>query len=183
MPELKEQYLSEIRIMSFPFAPEGWIVCSGQPLQISQYTELFSLLGTTYGGDGKTTFNLPNLQGRAPLHFGKSFALGQIGGEPTHTLSINEMPPHGHTLLGKAAAADETAAGVTPGPAVVLAEAIASQPNQKTAPVSIYATGSANTALAPSSIGMTGGQPHPNQQPYLVLNFCLSLTGAYPFRN
>jgi microcystin-dependent protein len=182
-------YLSEIRIMSFGFAPKGWALCNGQTLPINQYQALFSLIGTTYGGDGIRTFNLPNLQGCAPLHFGTDsfgdrYTLGQAGGEPTHTLLITEIPAHSHSLKAAAVAADPAPGGVIPTPSVALAQAAAFEGSGKqTVPVSIYSMSAANTTLAGSAISMTGGQPHENRQPYLTLNFCIALQGIYPSHN
>src|ERR1700752_1272097 len=98
-------YVSEIRIMSFNFPPKGWALCNGQTLAISTNTALFSLIGTTYGGDGVRTFKLPNLQGQVPMHLGNGFVLGQVSGEPTHTLNVNEMPAHSHLMTATAATA------------------------------------------------------------------------------
>src|ERR671936_688787 len=115
---MAEPFLSEIRIMSFIFAPKGWALCNGQLLPINQNQALFSLLGTTYGGNGQTTFALPNLQGRVPLHVGPGYSLGQNGGEESHTLSTAEIPAHSHQMRGKNAAADINPTGRTPGPTV-----------------------------------------------------------------
>jgi microcystin-dependent protein len=181
-------YISEIRIMSFGFAPKGWALCNGQTLAIAQNQALFSLLGTTYGGDGIRTFNLPNLQGHAALHFGVdpfslSYQLGQRAGEPSHTLTIAETPSHTHTLKGAAVAADTAPAGVTPTPSLALAQAAAFEGTNPIVPVSIYSTGAANTTMAAAAVGQTGGQPHENRQPFLTLNFCISLQGIFPSRN
>jgi len=179
-------YLSEIRMMSFAFAPTGWALCNGQTLPVAQNQALFSLLGTTYGGDGRSNFMLPNLNGRVPLHFGAAqgqvYQLGAPGGEAAHTLSIAETAPHTHTLRAKAAAADKDAAGKTPGPTVVLAQAEAAEQGTTTS-VAIYGLSGSNLAFGPTAIGNNaGGAAHPNQQPYLVLNFCIALTGIYPSR-
>jgi microcystin-dependent protein len=173
-------YISEIRLMSFTFAPRGWALCNGQTMAIQQNQALFSLLGTTYGGDGIRTFQLPNLQGRTPLHFGNSFSLGQAAGESTHTLSYAEMPAHSHALKAYAGTATSGGIGDQPGPSVVLAEAFVFG---ETLAVPGFATGSPNFTLAAGAIGPTGGQPHPNMQPYLVLNYCIALEGIYPSRN
>jgi microcystin-dependent protein len=175
-------YISEIRIMSFNYAPNGWALCNGQTMQIRQYQALFSLIGTTYGGDGIQTFQLPNLQGRVPLHFSGNYRLGSLGGEASHTLTMAEMSGHTHTLRAKAMAADDTAAGVLPSPAVTLAQAFATQAGGVKTPVSNYGTGSPTLTMAPNALANTGGQPHPNQQPYLVLNFCIALVGIFPSR-
>ncbi len=182
-------FLSEIRIMSFGFPPKGWALCNGQILPINQNQALFALLGTTYGGNGQTTFALPNLQGRAPLHtgadgFGDNYILGQLAGQPTHTLTINETPSHTHTLHAANVPADTAPAGVTPTPSLALAQAAAFEgAGNPTVAVSIYSTGAATTTMASSAVGSTGGQPHENRQPYLTLNFCIALQGIFPSRS
>jgi microcystin-dependent protein len=167
-------YLSEIRTFGFNYPPKGWAFCNGQTLSIQQNTALFSLLGTTYGGNGQTTFQLPNLQGRLAAHFGtqagNTVQLGQQIGEVNHTLLATEMPAHTHFVQGT------TTAGDLPSPAASTM-AVAG---------TIYATslGSAPVTLAPASVTTTGGsQAHSNQQPYLVLNVCIALVGIYPSRN
>lgn len=177
-------YTSEIRMMAFNYAPRGWALCNGQTMAIQQNQALFALLGTTYGGNGTTTFQLPNLQGRIPLHMGGNFVEGQAAGEVTHTLLLQEMPNHTHLVAAKNAQADLDATGVTPGPTVVLAQGAASTTPVKD--VQMYGTLPINSGgnFAPGAISMTGGnQPHPNQQPYLVVNFCISLQGIFPSRN
>jgi len=181
-------YLSEIRIMAFTFAPKGWALCNGQTLPIAQNQALFALLGTTYGGNGTTTFQLPNLQGRAALHFGVDpfgtpYALGQTGGQPSHTLTSAETPAHTHTLNGAASPADAAPGGVTPSPTLALAQAAAFEGTNPPAAVSLYSTSAANTTMAGVAVGQTGGQPHENRQPFLTLNFCISLTGIFPSRS
>jgi microcystin-dependent protein len=162
-------YLSEIRVMSFNFPPKGWAACNGQLLPINQNQPLFSLLGTTYGGDGRTNFALPNLQGRAPMHFGQGYSLGTAAGAEAHTLTASEMPAHLHVL--NASKADATS--VIPTGAV-----LADTPGQ------IYADPKNFTTLLPESIDPVGGsQPHTNMQPYLVLNFCIALVGEFPSPN
>jgi microcystin-dependent protein len=171
-------YLSEIRIMSFNYPPKGWALCNGQLLGINANQALFSLLGTTYGGDGRKTFGLPNLQGRVPLHFGNGFVLGQQAGETAHTLLYNEMPLHNHLIAATAA----TATTDIPGPSVYLGEG--QSKDTGTPGVSIYSTAGQSRSFAAAAISNTGGsQPHPNQQPYLVLNFCISLQGIFPSQN
>lgn len=166
---MSEPFLAEIRIMSFNFAPRGWAACNGQLLPISQNQALFSLLGTTYGGDGRTTFGLPNLQARTPIHFGANFSLGQAGGEFTHTLTIQETPTHTHGLQ----AANNPATTNTPTATAFLG----GQANTYTGAASLV-------AMASSEIGATGGsQAHANMQPYLVLNFCIALQGIFPSQN
>ena len=181
---MSEPYISEIRMMAFNYAPRGWALCNGQTLAIQQNQALFSLIGTTYGGNGVQTFQLPNLQGRIPLHMGPSYVQGQTSGEVTHTLTVPEMPNHTHLVAAKNAQADLDSTGVTPGPTVVLAQGAASTTPVKD--VQIYGTLPINSGgnFAPGAISMTGGnQPHPNQQPYLVVNFCISLQGIFPSRN
>jgi len=161
-------YLSEIKIVSFNFAPKGWAFCNGQILPINQNTALFSLLGTTYGGNGQTNFALPNLQGRTPYHAGNGFVLGAIGGEQAHTLNISELPAHVHVPVGSKA--DPTAAA---GAGNVWAR-------NNAAP---YAA-NPNVAMHAQSLLQTGGsQPHNNLAPYLVLNFVIALQGVFPSQN
>lgn len=166
---MTEPFLGEIRIFSMGFAPRGWALCNGQLLPINQNQALFSILGTTYGGDGRTTFALPNLMGRAPLHTGSSFPLGQIAGEEAHTLNMAEMPGHTHTAAGSNVAADRS----DPTGSVWAA-----------APQNSYNTNPDGSALNPGAIGLTGAsQSHENMSPFLVLNFCIALNGIFPSRN
>jgi microcystin-dependent protein len=162
--------MGEIKIVSFPFAPKGWAMCNGQVLPISQNQALFSLLGTTYGGDGVTSFALPNLQGRAPVHAGSEIPLGGAGGEENHTLTINEMPAHSHQVFG---ATSGPAAGNPAGN--VWATLTATQNPYGSAP---------NAAMLPAAIHTAGGgQAHANLQPYLTVNYVIALQGVYPPRN
>lgn len=166
---MAEPFLSEIRIMSFGFAPKGWALCNGQLLPINQNQALFSLLGTTFGGDGRVNFGLPNLQGRTPIHVGGSHTLGERGGEPGHTLSIAEIPQHTHQ-----AQATNTV-GTTQD---VAGNVLANVPSR------IYTDASGLTSLDPTTITSVGGsQAHLNMQPYLTLNFSIALQGIFPSPN
>ncbi|MGB8212458.1 MAG: tail fiber protein [Anaerolineales bacterium] len=161
-------FLSEIKIFSFNFAPKGWAFCDGQLMSIEQNQALFALLGTTYGGDGIRNFGLPNLQGRVPFHMGNGHTLGEQGGEAAHTLNTSEMPTHTHIVKASSAAAS------TGNPVGAL---------WADGGKSIYAS-SGNTSMASQAISNTsGGQPHDNMSPYLVLNFCIALQGIFPSQN
>jgi len=168
---MAEPFLSEIRIMSFGFAPKGWALCNGQLLPINQNQALFSLLGTTFGGDGRVNFALPDLRGQVPIHVGSGHTLGEKGGEQAHTLSISELPTHTHT-------ANATSIPATAGnPA---ANRTLSQSTQ----AALYANPSNLTPMDPSSIGNVGGsQAHLNMQPFLTLNFSIALQGIFPSPN
>jgi microcystin-dependent protein len=165
-----DPFLGEIKIISFTFAPRGWAFCNGQLMPISQNQLLFDLLGTTYGGDGQTTFALPDLQGRTPFNVGSSFVLGQKGGEETHTLTIPEMPGHTHAAVASSAAADQTspAGGLWANGGI----STYSSTNQPQITMSGLAVGAAGES-----------QPHQNLSPYLVLNFVISLEGTLPQRD
>ena len=165
---MSSPYLSEIRIVSFNFPPRGWAFCNGQLLPINQNQALFSLLGTTYGGDGRITFALPNLQGRVPLHFGNGFTQGQVGGEANHSLNSTEIPAHAHPFAGSANPADQ-------GSPVGNYLAVESSNAYSSAPDSTMAA----SALTPAG----GNQPHENWPPYLVLSFCIALQGIFPSRS
>lgn len=165
---MSEPFLSEIKIVSFNFPPKGWALCNGQLLPINQNQALFALLGTTYGGNGQTTFALPNLRGQVPIHMGNGHTLGETGGETAHTINISEMPQHLHFMT----ASDANGSQPVP-PGNVLAQAN----NLYTAPQNL-------TTLVPSTISNVGGsQPHNNMMPYLVLNFIIALQGIFPSRN
>jgi microcystin-dependent protein len=165
---MAEPFLSEIRIMSFGFAPKGWALCNGQLLPINQNQALFSLLGTTYGGDGRVNFGLPNLQGRAPIHMGSGHTLGELGGEQAHTITISELPTHIHMVNATSIAATTN----TPDTNLLTAQSTAS---------ALYGAPSNLVAMAPNAIGNTGGsQAHLNMQPFLVLTFCIALQGVFP---
>jgi microcystin-dependent protein len=162
--------MSEIRLMSFAFPPKGWALCNGQQLPINQNQALFSLLGTVYGGNGQTTFKLPNLQGMVAVHQGSGFPIGQTGGEQSHTLTVSEMPMHLH--VASASSADGSA--VTP---VGNLFARAAPANPYIAPANLG-------PLNAGTLSSTGGsQPHDNMQPYLVLSFCIALQGIFPSQN
>ena len=180
---MSEPFVSEIRILSFNFAPRNWALCNGQTLAINQNTALFTLIGTAYGGNGVSTFQLPNLQGKVPIHMGDGFVLGQTHGEMTHVLTTQEMPAHNHALRAKNAAADDTLAGATPAPAVALAQGLVE--TSPTKPMSMYGTLPVNSAgtFATTAIATTGSSAaHLNQQPFVVLNFCMALQGIFPSR-
>ena len=174
-------FVAEIRIFGFNFAPKGWALCNGQLLPISQNTALFSLLGTIYGGNGQSTFGLPDLQGSAPLQAGQGPGLslrdlGETGGEQTVTLLDTEMPLHSHT----AASANATGAGTLLSPA----GNIWANASSRRATVNLYAAGPGNAAMDPATLSVAGGsQPHNNMPPYLGLNFCIALQGVFPPRS
>lgn len=165
---MAEPFLGELRIVSFNFAPKGWALCNGQQLPINQNQALFALFGTTYGGNGQTTFALPDLRGRAAFHLGDGLTQGQAGGEVAHTLTLQEMPQHIH--FGNAATAD----GDVPTPAGSMLAAFNNG----------YGGPSALTSLIPASISNVGGsQPHENMSPFLVLNYIVALQGIFPSQN
>lgn len=177
---MADPFVAEIRIFPFNFAPTGWAMCNGQILPISQNTALFSLLGTTYGGDGKSTFALPNLQDSSAMHPGQGQGLslrdlGQIGGSQFVTLLVSEMPVHTHTV-GRASAAA--------GDSVLPVNAVWAQSGAGRGAAALYADPPANAkvnqlqSIAPAG----GGLPHNNMQPYLTLNFCIALQGVFPQR-
>ena len=169
---MSEPFLGELRLFPYNFAPRGWAFCSGQIMSISQNTALFALLGTTFGGNGQTTFALPDLRGRAALSSGQgpglsSYVLGENGGTENVTLIQNQMPMHNHMV--NASTADATATRPT---GAVLTSG------------GSYAAASDGTVMNPQMIGVAGGsQPHQNMQPYLVLNYCIALEGIFPSRN
>lgn len=162
---MTEPFLSEIRLVSFNFAPKGWALCNGQLLPINQNQALFALLGTTYGGDGRVNFALPDLQGRVPIHFDSFHNLGQKAGEENHTLSLAEMPAHAHIVSASDADPDQ---GLPTG-------------NTWAKGSGAYSSAAADSSMNPASVSSVGGgQPHTNVQPYLVLNYIIALQGIFP---
>lgn len=166
---MSEPFLAEIRIVGFNFAPRGWAFCDGQILPINQNQSLYSLLGTTYGGDGRTSFALPDMRGRTPIHVGNGHTQGQKSGEETHTLAVAEMPSHTHTAHGTSADATTT----TP-----TDNLLATSAGQYGA-----ADGNTLTMASDNIANAGGGQAHNNMQPFLALNFCIALQGLFPSRN
>jgi microcystin-dependent protein len=165
---MSEPFLSEIKLISFNFPPKGWAFCNGQLLPINQNQALFSLLGTTYGGNGQTTFALPDFRGRMPIHMGNGHTLGERSGAESHTVTQSQMPAHTHVLTGASTHDSASAAGKV-------------WADQEAAP---YSSGTPNTTLTGGSVSAVGGsQPHENRQPYLVLNFVIALQGIFPSQN
>lgn len=180
---MAEPFLSEIRIFSFNFPPKGWAFCNGQQLPINQNQALFSLLGTTYGGNGTTNFNLPNLQGRTPIHVGAGHTLGEAAGTATVTLTIAQMPQHNHFVNVQQAVQPATAVAQNPAGKLLAGAQVAAQ-GGGTVPVSLYAPPANLTPMAAQSVGNIGGsQAHPNMMPYLTLNFSIALQGIFPSQN
>lgn len=176
----EEPFIGEIRMVGFNFPPRGWALCDGQLLPIAQYTALFSLLGTTYGGNGQTTFALPDLRGRVPMHFGQGPGLtprvqGEAGGSETVTLLVGEMPAHTHAVAANSGVGSaDTATG----------NFIAGTPDANTGSSYTSFSPVANTTMSPAANGVSGGsQPHNNMQPFLCVNFVIALEGIFPARN
>jgi microcystin-dependent protein len=168
---MSEPFLSEIKIVSFNFPPKGWALCNGQILPINQNQALFSLLGTTYGGNGQTNFALPNLRGQVPIHMGNGHTLGEAAGSPSVTVNIQQLPTHLHFLQGTTATANTN----VPDNTVLLAGS---------APNDLYTGATSLSPLIASTVTSVGGsQPHNNMMPYLVLNFIIALQGIFPSRN
>jgi microcystin-dependent protein len=163
-----QPYVGEVRIFAGNFAPAGWMFCEGQLLPISDYETLFNLIGTTYGGDGQSTFGLPDLRGRLPMHMGNGFTLAETGGVESVTLTVSQIPAHSHSLLAT------SANGTSPNPGGnVLA--------QPAATIQPYTVEPATLNMNAGAIGPVGGsQPHDNFQPYLCVDFIISLFGIYP---
>jgi len=171
---MAEPFLSEIRIMSFSFAPKGWALCNGQLLPINQNQALFSLLGTTFGGDGRVNFALPDLRSRTPVHVGAGHTLGERGGEQAHTLSIAELPEHSHVLQASGSIGNSinprTAAG---------GNVLAQEPGNPYSPNAVSLT--AFNAGSVTNVG--GSQAHLNMEPFLTVSFCIALQGIFPSPN
>ncbi|MBS0488039.1 MAG: phage tail protein [Proteobacteria bacterium] len=164
---MAQPYVGEIRMFAGNFAPAGWMFCEGQLLPISENETLFNLIGTTYGGDGQSTFGLPDLRGRIPLHMGSSFVLAEIGGVESVTLAMSQIPAHSHAFLASNNNATATKA---------VGNVAATTPNYTP-----YIQAPANTALNAQSVSSVGGsQPHNNMQPYLCVDFIISLFGIFP---
>jgi len=163
---MSSPYVGEIRMFGGNFAPAGWAFCDGSLLAISEYDTLFNLIGTTYGGDGQSTFAVPNLQSRVPVHMGTGFSLAETGGTETVTLTSSQIPSHTHAATGLSTTGNAS----SPSGAIWAASAL----NQ-------FASAVPNIAMSPSALGSTGGsQPHDNMSPYLVVNFIISLYGIFP---
>jgi microcystin-dependent protein len=170
---MAEPFLSEIRIMSFVFAPKGWALCNGQLLPINQNQALFSLLGTNYGGDGRVNFALPDLRGRVPIHVSNAHTLAESGGEQAHTLTTAELPAHMHLARATTAQADQNSNSAAPSrtPAQSNFSFLYGPPNNL-------------QAMAPNALSNAGGsQAHLNMQPFLTLSFCIALQGIFPSQN
>ena len=163
-------FLGEIKIISWNYAPKGWAFCNGQSLPINQNQALFSLLGTTYGGNGQTTFALPDFRGRIPLHVGGGHIQGETAGQSAHTVTQSEMPAHNHFMN----VTNNVGTDPNPGSGVIISKSVANS----------YGGATNLVTMNPASIGNVGGsQPHENRQPYLVLNFIIALQGIFPSRN
>ncbi|MCP5417392.1 MAG: phage tail protein [Chromatiaceae bacterium] len=177
---MSEPFLAEVRIFGFNFSPRGWALCDGQILPINQNQSLYSLLGNTYGGDGRTSFALPDLRGRTPLHAGDGITLGQRGGEETHALTPGEIPQHTHVPV-KGVTISTAASTTQNGNLLANTDVGGGRGGSSITP---YAAPNNLVSLHPSSVANTGaGQGHNNMQPYLVVNYCIALQGLFPSRN
>jgi microcystin-dependent protein len=168
---MSSPFLGEIKVTAFNFAPKNWVQCNGQLLPINQNQALFSLLGTTYGGDGRVNFGLPDLRSRVAIHMGSGFVLGQVTGQETHTLTTGEMPAHTHPATVDGAVGDGTAFnpnGAYPANA---------------APTQLYSSSASTTMNAAMVTTAGGSQAHENRQPYLVLEFIIAIQGIFPSQN
>lgn len=165
---MAQPYVGEIRMFAGNFAPQGWMFCEGELLPISEYETLFNLIGTTYGGDGQSTFALPDMRGRIPIHQGNGFILAETGGAEEITLTVNQIPAHTHPLLASTNVAQDTnPSGKIPG--------------QTSGGILLYIQDSTDANLSTQAITLVGGsQPHTNFQPYLCVNFIISLFGIFP---
>lgn len=178
---MSSPYVGEIRAFGFSFAPSGWAFCNGQPVSIATFQTLYAVIGTIYGGDGINTFNLPNLQGYVPMHWGTgpggfNTTIGQVQGTPTVTVTTAQTPQHTHTITVQQIASGGNQSVRNPATTYWLSDAVPSGAYNYTPTIS--------TAFAPNAITpVGGGQPHENMQPYLALNFCISLYGVFPSRN
>lgn len=169
---MADPYIGEIKLFGFHYAPQGWALCNGQLLPINQNQALYAILGTRYGGNGQTTFALPDLRGRAPVHVSNNVALGQSAGAENHTLTTQEMAQHSHGVAGSSGAANQSA---------VTGHTWADFTDTAFKP---YSNVEPNTTLNPGAMSAVGGsQPHTNMQPYLTLNFCIALMGEFPTQN
>ena len=183
---MTQPFLGQVQLFGFNFAPSGWALCQGQLLPIAQYTALFSILGINYGGDGRVTFGLPNLQGNVVVGVGLGpglslYETGQFGGSTSVTLLNNEMAAHSHGFMATSASGSTATAS---GGQLAVGQLGSSKGSSTTAKVYSPNAGSATTGLAPQSIRPAGGsQPHNNMQPFLVLNYCIALVGNFPARN
>jgi len=180
-----DPFIAQISVFGCNFAPQGWALCQGQVMSISQYTALFSLIGTYYGGNGQTTFALPDLRSRAPIGFGQgpglsNYAIGETGGQETVSINTSSYPTHTHGLFAGASPATAN----TPGSSI---EAEGQQTGGRggTVNLALYSASGTRTTLAPAALTAAagGGQPHNNLQPYLTLNFCIALNGIFPARS
>ena len=169
---MSDPFIGEIRLFGGSFAPLGWAFCNGQSLPIADYDALYNLVGTTYGGDGVTTFALPDLRGRLPLHQGPGYTLGQSGGVESVTLTTQQVPSHTHVVNGTSANASTTSpAGNVPA-------------TMGAVTTFLYGTDAPPSSLSPQAVGLTGGnQPHDNLQPYLCVSFIIATAGIYPTPN